>query len=144
MSAVALGVAALLNFSLLCVSCDASRSGLSQQPVERPSQGHVAESSPTSSRFQLRVGDTLRVRLRASPPTGYTWTFQGPLPPSLRMESDPGMFPIDAGKEGIARTQAWTFRAQRSGHARLRFAYGRAWEPSSAASERREIEVIVE
>jgi len=134
--------ALLLNLSLLLgVSCDEAR------PPQRPvasSATHAAGPPSSPSRFQLRVGDTLRVRLDASPATGYAWNLEGPLPSPLRMESDPGVFAIDAGRLRAMKAQTWTFRAQHRGRVLLRFLYGRAWEPSSFAAGRRDIEVEVE
>jgi len=92
----------------------------------------------------LRVGETLTVRLTASPATGFAWTFVGPLPPSLRMERDPGLVPFDRAQAGAGPVQAWTFRATRPGRSVLRFVYRRTWEPDATAAQRREIEVVVD
>jgi len=92
----------------------------------------------------LRVGETFTVRLTASPATGFAWTFVGPLPPTLRMERDPGLMPFDRTQPGGETVQAWTFRAARPGRSVLRFVYRRPWEPDATAAQRREVEVLVQ
>lgn len=102
-----------------------------------------ARLAATTGTSRLRVGQTLYVRLPASPATGYSWAFVGPLPAMLRMERDPGLMPFDRVRPGAPAIQTWTFRATQPGRAVLRFVYRRPWEPDATAADRREVEVFV-
>lgn len=109
----------VLALLALCCACDR----LSSPPISpAPYRAVPAVDAgiPKAGVLQhLRVGEVLRVHLRASPASGDRWTFAGPLPTVLRMESDPGVIPFDDDWQGVVQT--WTFRAERRGHARLRF-----------------------
>jgi len=118
----------LLALVVLCCACDR----LPSPPVElaRHPAVHVADVGTANSDVlqHLRVGDVLRVHLRASPASGDRWTFASPLPSVLCMESDPGAVPFDDARQGAMQT--WTFRAERRGHARLRFVRRRPFASS--------------
>ena len=73
---------------------------------------------------RLRAGDVLRVRLLASPASGYHWLLESDVPPFLRAETDPGIGPGRAP----SMVNVWSFRAEREGHGVLRFAFRRPWD----------------
>jgi predicted secreted protein len=85
-------------------------------------------SNHADAPVHLKAGDVLRVRLLASPASGYHWLLEPEVPVFLRAETDPGFGPGRA--PGIVNV--WTFRAQAPGHGALRFSLRRAWESRTA------------
>jgi len=73
------------------------------------------------------VGQALRIHLPASPALGYEWVLEAGAPSMLRLENDPGGASASRLRTG-ASEQRWEFRAERSGHAALRFVLRRPWE----------------
>ena len=65
--------------------------------------------------IRLSVGQVMRVRLPASPASGYDWVLAEGLPGGLGVESDPGLAPTPA----VAQT--WRFRARERGRGQVRF-----------------------
>lgn len=89
------------------------------------------------------VGQALRVHLPASPAIGYEWALEDGGPPLLRLETDPGGEPASLLRTGTASVQSWEFRAERSGHAALRFVYRRPWEARSMQARTAHFDVMV-
>jgi predicted secreted protein len=91
----------------------------------------VLDVGPDAAPLDLKVGQLLRIHLPASPATGYDWVLeQGPLP-LLSLEVVPGLGPTRLlDRTGVVHS--WVFRAERAGHARLRFAYRRSWDAKPA------------
>jgi predicted secreted protein len=89
------------------------------------------------------VGQALRVHLPASPAVGYEWVLEDGVPPLLRLETDPGGEPASWLRTGTASVQSWEFRAERPGHAALRFVYRRPWEVRSKQTRTSQFDVIV-
>lgn len=77
----------------------------------------------------LAPGQLLRVHLLESPATGYRWSLQSEVPPSLRLEADPGIEPV------ASQMRTWSFRVLRPDMTRLRFAYRRTWEGADERGE---------
>ena len=125
----------LLRIALAVLLCPACTGPSAAPPA--PSQIHA---SPTAPQSHYR----LHLQLEASPATGYAWSFVGPLPPTLAMESDPGLLPSHAVRPGAGTIQSWTFRAERAGHSTLRFIYGHPWDRYPLAEAQRDVKVVVE
>jgi predicted secreted protein len=89
------------------------------------------------------VGQALRIHLPASPAIGYEWVLEDGVPLLLRLETDPGGEPASWLRTGTASVQSWEFRAERSGHAALRFVYRRPWEARSKQTRMAQFDVIV-
>jgi predicted secreted protein len=90
------------------------------------------------------VGQALRVHLPASPATGYEWVLEDGAPQLLRLETDPGGEPASRLlRTGTASLQSWEFRAERSGHAALRFVDRRPWEALSKPARTAQFDVMV-
>jgi predicted secreted protein len=84
--------------------------------------------------IRMAVGAVLRIRLPASPASGYGWGLEPELPGFLRMESDPGLETTSPARRGsgAGTMNTWSFRAERHGRGMLRFTYRRPWDSSSA------------
>ncbi len=93
--------------------------------VSLPSQANIVDVDATDAAMPVRLhpGQLLRVHLRESQATGYRWEVQAQLPPSLRLEAEPGAR-IDQRDD--ART--WSFRVLAADVTRLQFDYRRGWD----------------
>ncbi|WP_342316297.1 protease inhibitor I42 family protein [Lysobacter sp. FW306-1B-D06B] len=125
---------------LICSACGPKPPA---QDVKTPSHAiaPLHTVSPASPR-RLRIGEQLVLQFDASPASGYSWSFAGPLPPILRMERDPAQVPPEVPRD--ATVQTWTFRAEHAGRARLSFVYGHPWRARYAPPVYREFDVQVE
>jgi predicted secreted protein len=100
-----------------------------------------------SSATSLKVGDTLRLELKAASGTGYQWAFVGSdADPSaatspLRADFDwrKGQGTVEAlepGKPGGPALWIFEFKASNAGSMILHFALGRPWEKNAPADTR--------
>ena len=94
-------------------------------PTEMPVTASLSDSGGEVSLVQ---GQPLVVRLPANPSTGYSWTYTVVGDEVLRLDSVSGEAPAPNGMVGVPGEQVWSFRAQGSGRAVLRYVYARAWE----------------
>ena len=89
------------------------------------------DAGPDAAPLCLEVGQALRVGLPGSPATGYGWVLEQGALPQLSLEIVPGVEPTRLRtRAGVMHS--WVFRAERPGHARLRFAYRRSWDTEPA------------
>ncbi len=91
----------------------------------------------------LKAGDTLEVRLRANPTTGFMWYIEKESTPLLKLIHQTQ---TDVTEPGVGRPvfQVFQFEPRRSGDGVLRLHYVRSWEPPSPGDEQFEIHVVIE
>jgi inhibitor of cysteine peptidase len=77
--------------------------------------------------IQVKKGDTLSVRLKAQPSTGYGWFVKTPNPLLLNQIGDMKRDPL-GGMPGAYEYQVFLFRAQQEGTCVLVLDYLRPWE----------------
>jgi inhibitor of cysteine peptidase len=77
--------------------------------------------------IQMKKGDTLSVRLKAQPGTGYGWSVKTPDPPLLNQMGDMKRDPL-GGMPGAYEYQVFLFGAQQEGTCVLELDYLRPWE----------------
>jgi inhibitor of cysteine peptidase len=93
---------------------------------------------------QMSPGDTLRVRLHATPGTGYSWTV-GKVDAAALAESAPRKFvPPPQQIPGAEGHDVFEFRAARSGRTSLELRYLRPWEKNTPPARIFHINVNVE
>ena len=87
--------------------------------------------------FKLRVGETVRVRLRSNPTTGFVWEFRIPEDGAIALDRNVFVPPENAdGRCGAPGTHELVVRAVKPGRAELRGVCRRPWEKSGSAHDR--------
>jgi predicted secreted protein len=100
-----------------------------------------------STSTTLKVGETLRLELKAASGTGYQWIFVGsdadpaaagsPLRAEFDAQKGQGTVqPLEPGKPGGPALWVFDFKAANAGTTILHFALGRPWEKTAPADTR--------
>lgn len=87
----------------------------------------IDSASHGGDRVSLRTGDTLLVRLRSTPGTGYSWAQAEPAPGELTLIDSTFTGP-EGTVVGAPGVQQFRFVAARVGSGTLRLVYRRVWE----------------
>jgi len=103
----------------------------------------VVTDEDKGSDVQIKVGDTLEVRLASNPSTGYMWTVH---PKSTALLKLTGQTHTDATEPGVGRpiVQVFTFQPRRAGDGILLLRYARAWEKPFIGEEQFTLHVVIE
>jgi inhibitor of cysteine peptidase len=106
-------------------------------------ENKVVTDADKGSTVHLKAGDTLEVRLKANPSTGYQWQVHAKSTPLLKLvhqshiaSQEPGV-----GRPGL---QVFDFEAQEKGQGGLLLHYVRPWEKSAQDARRFEMQVVIE
>lgn len=103
----------------------------------------VDSASHGADPVSLRTGDTLLVRLRSNPSTGYAWTRTGAAPNELSL-IDSTFTPPAGTAVGVPGQQQFRFLAAQPGRATLRLVYARPWESGAPPADSIRVGVNVE
>jgi inhibitor of cysteine peptidase len=111
-------------------------------PVARAATKVVTDADKDNM-VHLKVGDTLEVRLKANPSTGYMWYITKESTPLMKLVHQTQ---TDAAEPGVGRpvVQIFIFEPRQSGDGTLRLHYVRSWDPPAPDEERFEIHMVVE
>lgn len=95
--------------------------------------------------IHVLTGETIRLRLRSNPSTGFSWTLN---PPDKQiLESNESEFESDPHKEfeaGYGGNEAWTFQAVGTGEAEISLVYARPWEKDVPSAKTFRVKVVVD
>ncbi|MGA2278442.1 MAG: protease inhibitor I42 family protein [Terracidiphilus sp.] len=103
----------------------------------------VVTEADKGSVVHLKMGDTLEVRLKANPSTGYMWYITKESTPLMKLIHQTQTDPTEPGV-GRPVFQVFNFEPRRGGEGALKLHYVRSWEPPSQDEERFEIQVVIE
>jgi len=112
--------------------------------VQRASAaGKVVRDADKGGTVRLKVGETLEVRLKSNPSTGFMWYIQAKSTPLLKLASQSETEPT---KPGVGRPifQIFKFEARQSGEGVLLLHYVRSWEKPVPDEEQFDLHVQVE
>jgi len=103
----------------------------------------VFTDADKGSDIQIKVGDTLEVRLTSNPSTGYMWYVH---PKSTILLKLTGQTQTEATEPGVGRPilQVFTFQPKRAGDGILLLRYARAWEKPALGEEQFTLHVVIE
>jgi inhibitor of cysteine peptidase len=103
----------------------------------------VVTDADKGSDVQIKVGDTLEVRLASNPSTGYMWYVH---PKSTALLKLAGQTQTDAADPGVGRpiVQVFTFQPKRAADVILLLRYARAWEKPVLGEEQFTLHVVIE
>ena len=94
-------------------------------------------------RLMVFAGDTLRVRLRSTPGTGYSWQIVQVDKNVLAQKKAPVFVPPPQDIPGAEGHIVFDFRAAQPGNTTLQLAYTRPWEKNTPPARTFNIEVTV-
>jgi inhibitor of cysteine peptidase len=91
----------------------------------------------------LKAGETLEVRLKSNPSTGYMWYLEAK---STRLLKLTGQSQTEPTKPGVGRPifQVFQFKAAGEGDGVLLLHYVRSWEPPAADEQQFDLHVSIE
>jgi inhibitor of cysteine peptidase len=95
----------------------------------------VIDEASAGQTVDLAVGQTIELRLKENPTTGYRWQLRQDGAPACRIVADFAV-PDDAAVPGRGGLHVWRIEGVRAGDGRVSLAAQRAWEatPQSTAS----------
>lgn len=91
----------------------------------------------------LRLGDTLELRLKSNPSTGFMWYVEKESTPLLKLAHQSQTDITEPG-EGRPVYQVFRFEPRRGGDGVLRLHYVRSWEKPAPDEEQFDIHVVIE
>ena len=91
----------------------------------------------------LKLGDTLEVRLKSNPSTGFMWYVEKESTPLLKLAHQSQTDITEPG-EGRPVFQVFRFEPRRGGDGVLRLHYVRSWEKPAPDDEQFDIHVVIE
>jgi len=103
----------------------------------------VVTDADKDSTVQVKLGDTLEVRLKSNPATGYAWAVHPKSSALLRLTAETQSQP-EAPDQDRPVVQAFTFEVKRKGDGILLMRYGRAREKPFLGEEQFNVRVVIE
>jgi inhibitor of cysteine peptidase len=124
----------LFLFSLLGIFC---------HPQLASAADKVVTDADKGGQVHLRMGDTLELRLRSNPSTGYMWYVEPKSTPLLKLAHQSQ---TEATDPGVGRPvfQVFKFEPKRRGAGVLLMHYVRSWEKPAPEDEQFDLCVTIE
>jgi len=131
--AILLTAVAVFSVAIFVVACSKSKN---ETPSNPSSEKFVDVSEGgNGSTIHVLPGETIRVKLRSNPSTGFSWAL-GPLEEGMLETSGESEFEADPHREGEAGyggCEIWKFKAEQSGETDISLFYARSWEDKEPA-----------
>ena len=132
-SVILLTAAVAVVAAILFVACSKSKN----ETPSNPSSGEFVDVDEENNGNTIHVlpGETIRVKLRSNPSTGYSWEL-GPIEDGILETSGESEFEADPHREGEAGyggCEIWKFKAEQSGETEISLFYARSWEDKEPA-----------
>jgi inhibitor of cysteine peptidase len=102
----------------------------------------ICDESFNGQTVDLTVGETIEIRLRENPTTGFRWQLMGGDHAVCTMTSD--TFKREAGPPGHGGEHSWVFEAARSGGCDIEFRYQRPWADPASSEQTFRIHIQVQ
>ena len=139
--AILLATAAVFAVAIFFVACSRSKN----ETPSNPSSGKFVDvcEEDNGSTIHVLPGETIRIKLRSNPSTGFSWAL-GPIEDGFfevesRFEADPHR-EYEAGYGGC---EIWTFKAEQSGETEIPLSYARPWEDDRPAAKSFKLHVVI-
>jgi inhibitor of cysteine peptidase len=132
MTRIAIVVLHLLLFSLMLVAQPPQSPGAQQKST---SSAIAITDQDNGKDIDLPAGDTLVLRLKSNPSTGYSWAIKGDTSPLRLVKSSAQENGQNSHVVGAPVTQEFRLRAVSAGMASLTLEYRRPWEHKRGSSE---------
>ncbi len=112
-------------------------------PQSARAETKVITDADKGSEVHLKVGDTLEVRLKSNPSTGFQWFVHKESTPLLKLDHQSTTEPADSAP-GRPVVQVFTFEPLRAGNGVLLLHYVRSWESPDPNEERFTLRLVIE
>ena len=131
--------------AILFAACSKSKNDTPSKPnPESPKFVDIGEGN-SGETIHVLTGETIRLRLRSNPSTGFSWTLT---PPDKQiLDSNENEFEADPHKEfeaGYGGKEVWTFQAVGAGEAEISLVYARPWEKDVPSAKTFRMKVVVD
>ena len=142
-SVILLTAVAVFAVAIFVVACSKSK----KETPSNPSSEKFVDVDEHNSGDTIHVlpGETIRVKLRSNPSTGFSWAL-GPIEEGKLETSGESEFEADSHREGEAGyggCEIWTFKAERSGETEISLSYARPWEDERPAAKTFNLHVVI-
>lgn len=97
--------------------------------------------------IHVRAGDTIQIKLRSNPTTGYSWAEVKGKTDAKILKSEGNEYKVNdhpAGMVGVGGNDYWTFRALVAGTTEIVLGYGRPWEKDKEPARTFKTTVVVD
>ena len=130
---------------LLAVTLSAAACGDDNDDGVAPNEVQLTQAD-NGKAVAVAMGGTLIVALPSNPSTGYSWAVVAAEPTNLELQGEPTFVPPGSTTPvvGAAGTEVFTFKAIKTGTAKLSMAYARSFETGVEPEETFEVTVKVE
>lgn len=122
---------AVFSVAIFVVACSKSK----KETPSNPSSGKSVdvEEEDNGDTIHVLPGETIRVKLRSNPSTGFSWEL-GPIEEGFfEVESKFEADPHREGEAGYGGCEIWKFKAEQSGETDISLFYARSWEDKDPA-----------
>ena len=131
MKSVIILTAVAIVAAILFVACFKSKSESPSNPS--PEKFVDVDEHNSSDTIHVLPGETIRVKLRSNPSTGFSWAL-GPIEDGIfDVESAFEADPHREGEAGYGGCEIWKFKAEQSGETDISLFYARSWEDKEPA-----------
>ena len=140
-SIILLAAVAVFAVAILVVACSKSKNAT----PSNPSSEKFADVDEKNSGDTIHIlpGETIRVRLRSNPSTGFSWAL-GPIEEGVfDVESTFEADPHREYEAGYGGCEIWKFKAERSGETEISLVYARPWEDDKPAAKTFGLHVVI-
>ena len=96
--------------------------------------------------IHVRPGDTVQIKLRSNPTTGYSWALTGKLDEKV-LKSNGNEYKVNdhpEGMVGVGGNDTWTFQALAAGKTEIVLGYARPWEKDKEPAKTFKTTVVVD
>ena len=107
----------------------------------------VLESKDSGASVTVKVGDTVRVKLKSNRTTGYSWAEIKDKTDAKILKSDGGDYEVNPhpeGMVGVGGVETFTFTALAPGRTEIALGYARPWEKDKEPAQSFQATVVVE
>ena len=129
--AILLTAVAVFAIAVFIAACSKSKN---ETPAD-PSSGKFVDVDEHNSGNTIHIlpGETIRVKLRSNPSTGFSWAL-GPMEDGFfEVESEFEADPHREYEAGYGGNEIWKFKAEQSGETDISLFYARSWEDKEPA-----------
>ena len=143
MKSVILLTAVAVVAAMIFVACSKSKN----DTPSNPSSGKFVDVKEENNGNTIHIlpGETIRVKLRSNPSTGFSWAL-GPIEDGMLETSGESEFEADPHKEyevGYGGCEIWKFKAEQSGETDISLVYARPWEDERPAAKTFNLHVVI-
>ena len=141
MKSVIILTAVAIVAAILFVACSKSKSESPSNPS--PEKFVDVDEHNSSDTIHVLPGETIRVKLRSNPSTGFSWAL-GPIEDGIfDVESAFEADPHREGEAGYGGCEIWKFKAEQSGETDISLCYERPWEDDRPAARIFKLHVVI-